>query len=105
MSSFTTRERAARSSARNVVRLDEYRAKYLELSPRDPFLRDAAVSARILAAAVRLPEVRTDDLRLLLARLCMSLALFGETGARDPCADGLRKEAAVLEGAIALRER
>lgn len=79
----------------NVIRLDERRAKYLApATPTDPFLADAAVSARILAAAVKLPEVRHGDLRVLLARLHASLALYIGT---DPMAAKLRREAETLD--------
>ena len=84
-----------------VIRLDERRAKYLApATPTDPFLADAAVSARILAAAVRLPDVRTGDLRALLARLHASLALYVGT---DPLAARLRQEADTLAMSVASR--
>jgi hypothetical protein len=84
-----------------VIRLDERRAKYLApAAPTDPFLADAAVSMRVLRAAVRLPEIETSDLRVLLARLRASLDLY--VGA-DALAARLRQEAVALEMAISMR--
>lgn len=94
---ISSRERAA--IARKVVSLEQYRAKYVTAT-LDPFLRDAATSARLLRIALRAPECAPEDLRVLHARLCHSLALYDGL---DPLAARLRQEAVALGAAIAGR--
>jgi hypothetical protein len=98
--SLTRRGKAAGSAS--VIRLDEHRAKYHRpVPPTDAFLLDAQASGRILAEAVKTP-CASDDLRILLARMCVSIGMYhGE----DPLADTLRVQALELSAAITARER